>query len=186
MRLAGDFLIGEGDVRQVVRPRHGVIAEAGGQTLAAIGIVDTVFQKRLSDALRHAAMHLPRHQHRIDDAAEIIQHMIGHDIDLAGFGINLHLTDMAAIGECGRRTGEQRIAVEPVFIARDLFPLQRDGEFGKRDAALAFRDTETAYRLHHLECHVAAAGLQHLTGRGLALFDHFIRCLQQRAASHVE
>ena len=99
MRLAQDLFVRHVDVRHVVGAWHRIITEARSQALARFCVVDAVFHHYLAQALHHTAMHLAEHQHRIDDAPKIVQHAIGYDIHLAGFGVDLHLADVAAIGE---------------------------------------------------------------------------------------
>ncbi len=52
--------------RQVVGARHGVVHVRAGQQLSLV-VIDRVFEQRLSDALRDAAVHLAFDDHRIDD-----------------------------------------------------------------------------------------------------------------------
>ena len=106
-----------------------VIGEARGQQLADSRVIDDVLQQRLAEALHHAAMHLARDQHRIDDAAEIVEHVIGDDLDLAGLRVDLDLADMAAIGEGRRLALISAVAVEPVLETRQLLALQRHRQF---------------------------------------------------------
>ena len=67
------------DVRHHVGARHGVVHEAAGQELAGLAVVDLVLHQRLADALHHAALDLAAHDHRIDDAAEIVDHEVAVD-----------------------------------------------------------------------------------------------------------
>ena len=72
--------------------------------LAAVAVVDLVLHQRLADALHHAAVHLAAHDHRIEDAAEVVDHEIAVDRDLAGLRIDLELADMRAV-RMARRLG---------------------------------------------------------------------------------
>ena len=49
--------------------------------------------------LGDAAMHLPQNQLRRDQRAKIINHRIAIQPQRAGFGVNLHLGQMRAIGK---------------------------------------------------------------------------------------
>ena len=60
------------EVGQILGARQGVVHERAAQHLAGVRIIDRVFQHRLADTLRHAALHLPDGQHRIDQGAEVI------------------------------------------------------------------------------------------------------------------
>ena len=99
VRLTGNFLIGKIDIGHVFGARHRVIGEARSEALPGLCVVDAVFKHGLSQTLHDAAMHLSGDKHRIDDPAEIVEHVIGDDLDLAGIGIDLDFADMATIGE---------------------------------------------------------------------------------------
>ena len=66
-----------------------------------------MLEQRLADALHDAAVHLALQHHRIDDAAEVVDHGVALDRDGAGIGIDLDLDDVAAVRErsapCGTR-----------------------------------------------------------------------------------
>jgi hypothetical protein len=51
--------------------------------------------------LRDAAMSLAVHDQRVDAAADIVDDRIARDLDHAGFGVDLDLTDGAAVWENG-------------------------------------------------------------------------------------
>ena len=55
--------------------------------------------KNLPDPLRDPADDLAFHQQRIDDGADVVDHAVAHDLDDAGFRLDLDLADVAAIGE---------------------------------------------------------------------------------------
>src|ERR1051325_5271695 len=94
VRLALDLLVREIDVRHVRCARHGIIAEACGEQLAGILVIDNVFEQRLSKSLNDPAMYLSRDQHRIDHPAEVFKHVIREELDLSGVGIHFHFADM--------------------------------------------------------------------------------------------
>ena len=62
-------------------------------------IVTYFLHQRLADALRHATMQLAGDDHRVHDSPEIIDGEVAHDPRHAGFRIDLHFRDMAAIGK---------------------------------------------------------------------------------------
>ncbi len=91
------------DVRHRVGARHAVVHEAAGQQLPGLAVVDLVLDQRLADALHHAAVDLAAHDHRIEHAAEIVDHEVAVDHDLAGLRIDLELADMRAVRMARRR-----------------------------------------------------------------------------------
>ena len=105
--------------RQIVGARHGVVHERAGDELAVL-VVDRAFAQRLADALRDAAMHLALDDHRIDHDAEIVDRGPGHDLGVAGLGVDLDLADMAA-----GREGEIGRIVERAFLQAGLELLRR-------------------------------------------------------------
>jgi len=70
------------------RPRHAVIEKARGQELPGDAVVDDMFRKRLADALRQAAVHLPLDNHRIDDHAAVVGGIKTAQLDEAGLRID--------------------------------------------------------------------------------------------------
>ena len=99
VRLTGDFFVGKIDIGYVFGARHRVIGEARSEALPGLCVVDAVFKDGLSQPLRDATMNLSGNKHRIDDPAEIVEHVIGNDLGLTGIGIDLGFADMATIGE---------------------------------------------------------------------------------------
>src|SRR6185437_15580079 len=93
------------EIRQLVGMRHRVIHEGAGEELAVFG-EDDLLHQRLADALRRAAMHLPLNDHRIDDAAGIVDRRIAHDADAAELGIDLDLAGGGAVGMRVKPRGE--------------------------------------------------------------------------------
>ena len=87
--------------RHVDGARHRVVHERAGEQLAFV-VVDRMLHQRLADALHHAAVELALDDHRIDDGAEIVDRRVSHHLDDAGFGIDLDLGDVAAVGIGGR------------------------------------------------------------------------------------
>ena len=85
--------------RQHIGARHRVIHERARQELPVAGVVEALLQKRLADALRHAAMGLAVDDHRVDRAADIVDGGVAHDLDGAEFRVDLDLADMAAVRE---------------------------------------------------------------------------------------
>src|SRR6185437_14352992 len=84
------------DRRNIAGARDAIILIARGEQLP-FGIIGHALVEGLPDALHDAAMHLPRHQHRIDDAAHVIDRGVPHHTRDAGLRIDLDLADMSAV-----------------------------------------------------------------------------------------
>src|ERR1700736_2108257 len=85
------------DRRNIVGARQAVILIARGQQLA-FGVVGYALVQRLADALRDAAVNLPRHQHWVDGDADVVDRGVAHHPADAGFRIDLDFADMGAVG----------------------------------------------------------------------------------------
>src|SRR5216683_2771773 len=81
----------------IVGARQAVILIARGQQLS-LGVVGHALVQRLSNALRDAAVDLPRHQHRIDGDADVVDRGVAHHTADAGLRIDLDFADMGAVG----------------------------------------------------------------------------------------
>ena len=62
-----------------------------------LAVVHLVLHQRLAHALHRAALDLAEHDHRVEDAAEIVHHVVAVELDLAGLRIDLDLADVAAV-----------------------------------------------------------------------------------------
>src|SRR5579875_2577196 len=93
-------MAGKAEAWRISRTRQGIIHEAAGEWLARL-VVMHVLKERLADSLHDAAMGLAFHEKRIHDNAEIVHHWVSHHPRAAGFGIHLHLGNMAAVGKRG-------------------------------------------------------------------------------------
>src|SRR5262249_57783164 len=76
--------------RQVVRARHAVVHQRAGHELAVL-VVDGGLAQRLADSLGNPAVHLALDDHRVDHGAEVVDRGPGHDLGVAGLGIDLDL-----------------------------------------------------------------------------------------------
>ena len=56
-----------------------------------------MLHQRLAEALRDAAVDLAAHDHRVEHAAEIVDHEIAVDHDFAGLRIDLQLAHVRAV-----------------------------------------------------------------------------------------
>ena len=80
----------------LIGTRHRVVHERARQELTRFVVVDAVLEQRLTDALNDPAMQLTLDDHRIDDAADVVDRNVGQKVDDAGAGIDLDLGDMRA------------------------------------------------------------------------------------------
>ena len=64
--------------------------------LAAVVVVDDLFEQRLRDALRDAAVDLALDDHRVDDVAAVVDRDVLLQIDAAGLGVDLDHRDVRA------------------------------------------------------------------------------------------
>ena len=121
------------------RARHDVIAEAAGDHLATLLVVNDVLAKHLAQTLHHRAVHLPFDDGVADDMAAVIHRQIRNDIGNAGVRIDFHLGDVATVG-VGR--GERAFAHHrQLFLRRHL---------AQRDFLLAVRRREFTLAVIHL------------------------------------
>ena len=61
--------------------------------------VDDFFQQRVRDALGHPALHLALDDHRIDEAAGVLDHDKAFDTHRARLDVHLDDGQMAGVGE---------------------------------------------------------------------------------------
>src|SRR5438046_10425746 len=131
-------------------------------------------------------MHLPFHQHGIDDAAEIVEHVIGNHLYLAGFAVDLDFTGVAAVRKrwCGAVI--LAVAVEAVFETRNALTFERSYKFLQSNLAIRSFHPKRADIVGSNELDSLATGLQHVRSRVLAFSDHFVRRDFERPAGHIE
>ena len=120
---------------------------------------------------------------RIHDRADVVDHGIALEPDLAGLGIDLDLADVATVGIGVLLSQEGGVLVEPALEA--LGPLggveRRHRHLLQRHRLVGAGDLEDAIG----ELDVLLAGLEQVPGDHLALRDHLARRLEQgRAAQH--
>ena len=92
------------DIRQQIRARHIVVAEARGEHLPGFPVVDGMLAENLPCALRHGAVQLAFDDGVIHDYAAIIDGGVGGDFGDARLRIDFDFGDMATVGESGRKT----------------------------------------------------------------------------------
>src|SRR5581483_5219352 len=113
---------------------------AAGEELTALGIVDAAFEQRLTDALRESAVHLSFDDHRIHDAAEIVDGGETHDARLPGLPVDLDLADVRAGGEreirriVERGLVETRLELVERIVMRNV---RRERDFAEGFTAIA-------------------------------------------------
>src|SRR5947209_7324231 len=81
--------------RHVVGVRHGVVHERAGEEGAAL-VVDGLLPERLRDALDDASLHHAVDNHRVDDAAQIVDSDVADDLGLPGLLRDLDHRDVRA------------------------------------------------------------------------------------------
>jgi hypothetical protein len=84
--------------RQHMRRRNGVVHQRTSDQLPVL-VVHCPLVKRLSDALRDAAVDLTIDDQRVDDIATVIDSHVTFQIDDAGIRVNLDNCDVRAEGE---------------------------------------------------------------------------------------
>jgi hypothetical protein len=85
-------------VRHRIGAWHAVIHEAAGQVLPRFAVVDDLLHQGLAQPLRDAAMDLALEADRVHYGADVVDDDVADDLQRAGIGVDLNLTDMAAIG----------------------------------------------------------------------------------------
>ena len=83
--------------RRLVHGGQQIIGEGDGERIAALAVGEFL-EQRAAEALRVAADDLAVHQRRIDGAADVIGDAIALDRDAAGFAVDAHDGDVAAVG----------------------------------------------------------------------------------------
>ncbi len=105
-------------------PQRGrqIIGQRGGEDIPGF-VVDDLFQQRIADALRDAAVDLAVDDHRIDQPAGVLRDQESFDFDPAGFDIDFDDRRMAGVRERARRIVYRGfhdagldLAVEPVRL----------------------------------------------------------------------
>jgi hypothetical protein len=118
--VAGISTSSETNSREVSGARHAVVEETSGHQLAGLLVVDDVFEQRLPDALRDAAVNLPLADHRIDDHAEIVDGGETIDADRAGFRIDFDFAHLTAVRIIGRAARHARPRANPIEAETEL------------------------------------------------------------------
>ena len=182
-RCAGGRLHGE--VGQVSGAWHRVVHVRTGQELAALGVVDALFEHRLTQTLANAAMYLAFHDHRVDHVAEVIHSGELDHVRLAGIGIDLDFADVRA-----GRIREVRWIVERVLVQAWLELVEwvvvrhvrRQRHLAKRLGAIGAGHAEHAV----LELDVGVGCLEQVRGDLLGLGLDLVECFHDRRAAHCQ
>src|SRR5439155_3118547 len=160
-----------------------LIHEAAGQVLPRFAVVDDLLHQSLAQPLRDAAMDLALEADRVHHRADVVDDDVADDLQRAGIGVDLNLTDMAAIGIGVVVGGEGAGLVEAAFEAwRQAAGLERGlGDVGDVDAAVGAGDREIAVG----EFYVGGGGFEQMRRNAFALGDDLVgRHPQGRAADH--
>src|SRR5258708_11667975 len=163
------------EARQIVGARQAVVPQGAGNKLAGLRIVMRVFEQRLANRLRNAAVHLTGDDQRVDHPAHVVHRGVAHDLRDTGVGIDLDFADMATV-----RPGR---AVH--FLQRRnrdaLFRLLRR-ELEQADAQVRARNLEAAVAI----LDVLPRRFQRVAGQFAAFFDGLFRSGQHRRAADVK
>ena len=81
-------------------PRH-CLTPFYVQELAAVAVVYDVFEQCLARTLRDAALDLPLRLERVDDDADVVDHGVAVERDLAGFEVDLDPQMWQPLGKVG-------------------------------------------------------------------------------------
>ena len=168
-------------VAQIVRARHGVIHERRRHHLPA-GVEVDVFHQRLARALSDAALNLAVQQHRVDHGADVVDHVVAHDIDDAGVHVDLEFAGVAAIGEILRVRLEHRGGGQARLHVLRNFRLIGGGDrdFLDRHGLIGLLRREHALG----EIDVLRRQLESVRGDRARLLDHLGRGHLERGACH--
>src|SRR3984893_8106320 len=177
-RVRGDL-----HVRHRVGARHAVIHEAAGQVLPRFAVVDDLLHQSLAQPLRDAAMDLALEADRVHYGTDVVDDDVADDLQRAGIGVDLNLTDMAAIGIGIVVRGEGAGLVEAAFEAwrQAADVARRLSDVGDADAPVGAGDREIAIG----EFYVGGGGFEQMRGNAFAFGDDLVgRHPQGRAANH--
>ena len=147
-------------------------------------IVAAALEAGLADRLGGAAVDLALDDHRIDQAAEVVDGEVALDRDRTGVGIDLDLDDVAAIGEGeGLRIEVGRLLEPGLEVpAGSGGRIGPPGDLGEAERHVAAGDAEDAV----LEHDVGRVAVEHVRGDPLHLGDDLAGRAQERAAADGE
>src|SRR5882762_5759708 len=134
-------MIEEREVVHQERARHRVVHEAAVQQLAAVRVIDRLLAENVAGTLGDAAVHLSFDDLVVDDVAGIVAGDITDDFGDAGFRLDLHLRDVAAVGERRPDLLLLQVHVEPAGMLPGQ-RRQRDLAVGALDAVFALEEFE--------------------------------------------
>ena len=141
-----------------------------------------VFHQRLADALRDAALDLAVQQHRIDHGADVVDHVVAHDLHLAGVAVDLQLADVAAVRIIGDRRRVDGVGEQAgLHVLRQVLRLERGArELLHRQSAVGLVGREHAF----VVAQVVRLDLQHVRGDGARLGDDLLGGEMEGRARH--
>ena len=131
-----------------------------------------MFEQRLADALRDAAMDLAVDDQRIDRAADVVDRDIIDQRHFSRIGIDLDFADMRAIGVARVEHGLVAGGVErPLQIFRQILALGcRARHFENADGVVGAFHGEVAV----LEFDIGGGGFEQMLGDAQAFFDNAV------------
>src|SRR5215831_10843178 len=166
---------------QIIGARHAVVHERRREELPRLPVVDDLLHQRLPRALRDAAVDLTLERQRIDHRADVVDHDVRGQPDLARLGIDLDLADVTAC-----RVGERRRRVRPGLVEAGF-----DAGRQPLDAERRFRHLLERHRAvgtghdepPRSELHVGLGGLEQMGRDPLPFDDQLVRRDPERGAA---
>ena len=157
---------------EIASARHRVIHKGAGDELRRFRVEMDILEHDLADALRDAAMDLAFKQKRVQHRADIVDDVVGEDLDLAGFGVDLQFADMDPVreilllGTIGSAGDEPRLHA----LGQALRVPGGGGDIGERDGAVGPSDREAAA----VEIDVGLGGFEQVCGNRFRLGDDLL------------
>src|SRR3989442_4193266 len=96
----------------VVGARHHVIHEGPREQLRRRRVVGELLEQALAEALDHAAVDLPLHEHGVHHAPDVVDDGVAHDTHAPGLLVDLDLADLRPVG---KRDGGRRAPRPPAL-----------------------------------------------------------------------
>ena len=173
-------MVPDPEIGKIIGTRHQVIHERARQHLTVF-VIDHPFSEHLTEPLSDAAMDLSFDHHLVDDIAHVIDGGVADHIDLAGFGIDLDLADMAAIGKGHLGRDELLGRIQPAIeFCGQIHVLDAICQFKNADLPVGPLNPEPS----RIELHIGCRRLEHMPGERLAFLDGRIATHRHGAARH--
>src|SRR6266852_4520099 len=139
--LSRHRIVEDPEVVHQERARHRVVHEAAVQQLAAVRVIDRLLAENVAGTLSDAALHLSFDDLVVDDVAGVVAGDVADDFRDAGFRLDLHLRDVAAVGESRPDLLLLQVDIElPGMLLHQR--CERDPAVGALDAVFALEEFE--------------------------------------------